>query len=328
MNLRCSILGAVLLAACGGASETEDERDERAEDRLAAKNTKSAESGGDAADAEPAAPATVTTIIITTAAPPPSAVPVAAAPVIVAPSVAAPASPADDPPLVGTPVDPDTWLAAESEQSPLAEVAADGGVAGELRVDDLTVLVIFDNSGSMSTYWDGGTRWEIANRSLVVAIEPVQTSLKVGAIRFPMVTSCGVPDFRGGAQFGFELGQDFLARWIEGGLAPEGGTPLAQAFIEADEAIARAGEMGLLEDRFNVLVITDGEPNCEGNTELLTELPAKWRELGVATIVLGLPGSTEAATLLDAIAEAGGTHAHQSLGTAEELDRSVTASAR
>jgi hypothetical protein len=209
-----------------------------------------------------------------------------------------------------------------------APTEADGGLAGELRVDDLTVLVIFDNSGSMSSYWDGGTRWQLANRSLVQAIEPVKTSLKVGAIRFPIGRSCGVPDFDGGEQFGFELGESFLERWIASGLAPDGGTPLAQAFIEADEAIANAGEMGLLDDRFNVLVITDGEPNCDGDNALLTELPAKWRELGVATVVLGLPGSTEAATLLDAIAEAGGTHAHQSLGTAEELDESVRAAAR
>jgi Mg-chelatase subunit ChlD len=86
--------------------------------------------------------------------------------------------------------------------------------------------------------------------------------------------------------------------------------------------------MGLLEDRFNVVVITDGEPNCDGNNALLTALPSKWHELGVATVVLGLPGSSQAEALLDSIAEAGGTHAHQSLGTADELDQSVTAAAR
>jgi Mg-chelatase subunit ChlD len=129
-------------------------------------------------------------------------------------------------------------------------------------------------------------------------------------------------------QFDFALGEDFLSSWVLGGLAPEGGTPLAQAFLAADVAIAEAGERRLLDERFRVVLLTDGEPNCDGDATLLTELPAKWHERGVETVVLGLPGSHEAAALLDAIAEAGGTHAHQSLGTVSDLNRSTTAASR
>jgi hypothetical protein len=322
MNLRTCIVAACLVVACGGVSGTSDGNGERTQSRLASDDAKQSDSAEDASSETPApqAPATVTTIVIPAPAPPP----VAPAP------VAAPASNSATQPasaLVPVPVDPNTWLDSDdgAEDIPFA---GDAGLDAGLRVDDLTVLVIFDNSSSMSAYWDGGTRWEVANRSLVRAIEPVQTSLKVGAIRFPIGETCGVPGFDSGEQFGFELGEDFLAHWVQSGLAPAGSTPLSQAFVEADKAIANASEMGLLEDRFNVVVITDGEPNCDGNNALLTALPSKWHELGVATVVLGLPGSSQAEALLDAIAEAGGTHTHQSLGTADELDRSVTAAAR
>lgn len=105
---------------------------------------------------------------------------------------------------------------------------------------------------------------------------------------------------------------------------------MGQAFLAADEAIAQADEQGLLEDRFNVIVLTDGEPNCETDAALLTMLPAYWNEKGVKTHVLGLPGSDQAADLLNAIANAGGTGEFVSLGNvpADQLVHEVTALAR
>lgn len=190
-------------------------------------------------------------------------------------------------------------------------------------VDDLSVLVIFDNSGSMDTFWDGESRWAVANRALYDAIAPVRTSLTVGAIRFPTDEQCGVSSFDDEIQFGFSLADEFLDRWARESALPFGSTPLSQAFLAADAAIANASERELLADRFNVIVVTDGEPNCEGDLALLTELPAKWLERGVLTHVLGLPGSTAAATLLNDIAEAGGTEHFQQLGTADELEQDL-----
>jgi Mg-chelatase subunit ChlD len=79
-----------------------------------------------------------------------------------------------------------------------------------------------------------------------------------------------------------------------------------------------------------VIVLTDGEPNCDTEPELLTMLPAHWNERGVKTHVLGLPGSDTAADLLNAIAEAGGTGEFVSLGDvpADQLVHEVTARAR
>ncbi len=221
-----------------------------------------------------------------------------------------------------------TYVAAEEWVPPegLAGVEQ-SGVELEV-VDDLSVLVIFDNSGSMEAYWDGRTRWEAANQSLYAALAPVWTSLKVAAVRFPMETECGVPDFEAEAQFGWNVAGDFLDEWIANALAPVGGTPLGSAFIAADAAIAEASERGLLEERFNVLLITDGEPNCATEKALLTELPAKWLSMGVETHVLGLPGSEQAAQLLNAIAVAGGTAQPIAIETPEQLDEEVVHLAR
>ena len=68
----------------------------------------------------------------------------------------------------------------------------------------------------------------------------------------------------------------------------------------------------MLERPFKVVLLTDGEPNCDGDMELLTALPAKWNQHGIKTHVVGLPGSGTAKELLEAIAEAGGTDTYLS----------------
>lgn len=194
-------------------------------------------------------------------------------------------------------------------------------------VDDLTLLVIFDNSGSMAECWDGKTRWEHAIDALRAAIEPAQHSLRVGAIRFPGDGQCAVAPFSSSRQFAFGLGHEFLAEWDARVAYPTGGTPLAAAMVEANKAIQDAAAAGLLEERFRVVILTDGEPNCDGSLSLLTALPAAWRTLGVETYVLGLPGSHSAATLLQSIADAGGG-LYEQLTTPGELRESAEHAAR
>ena len=62
--------------------------------------------------------------------------------------------------------------------------------------------------------------------------------------------------------------------------------------------------------------------------QAMVALAASWYELGVETWVMGLPGSAGATALLDAIAKAGGTEKHMSLGTPDELDAGLHAAAR
>lgn len=221
----------------------------------------------------------------------------------------------------------DTMSAEAGISSSSAQLAPPLPSGDTVLVDDLTLLVVFDNSGSMAECWDGKTRWEHAIHALRAAIEPAQHSLKVGAIRFPTDEGCLVDPFGSSSQFAFGLGHEFLADWDAHTRYPVGSTPLATALVEADKAIQAAADTGLLEERFRVLILTDGEPNCDGSLSLLTTLPTAWRTQGVETHVLGLPGSTGAATLLQEIADAGGG-VYEQLTTPGALHESSERAAR
>jgi Mg-chelatase subunit ChlD len=109
--------------------------------------------------------------------------------------------------------------------------------------------------------------------------------------------------------------------------SPNGSTPLERAFDYADLAIERGCGLGLLDDRFRVVLITDGEPTCTDDTAKVVALAGEWNRLGVETWVMGLPGSAGATELLDAIALAGGTEKAQMLGTPTALGSSLSAAA-
>jgi hypothetical protein len=198
----------------------------------------------------------------------------------------------------------------------------DGGDA-DASIDSLTlgvegmehtVLVVFDKSGSMTSLWDGRNKWQVASDTMIEAVTPFQDYLSVGAILFPTDGECGVAGIQSGGQIDFRGGADFLAEWETSmrRYGPDGGTPMSVALVRADQAIARACEMGVLGRPFKVVLLTVGEPNCEGDMELLTTLPAKWNQHGIRTHVVGLPGSETAEELLEAIARAGGTDTYLS----------------
>lgn len=198
----------------------------------------------------------------------------------------------------------------------------DAGVDLELGAGNLTVLVVFDKSGSMSSRWDERSKWQVANEALMKAIEGVLDNLTLGAIFFPDPSGCAVSPLGEGVGIELMRGADFAAHWQETAptRSPDGATPLEAALRAADMAIERGCELGLLADRFRVVLVTDGEPTCSDDVSSMIALVAEWRRLGVETWVMGLPGSTHAAELLDAIAFAGGTERHQSLGDPSQLD--------
>jgi hypothetical protein len=98
-----------------------------------------------------------------------------------------------------------------------------------------------------------------------------------------------------------------VSDWTASAGAPQGNTPLELALAHADDAIMTAAERGLFESRFRVLVFSDGEPTCGDNSESIIDYPRRWREMGIHTYVIGLPGSAPAYDLLGAMANAGGT---------------------
>src|SRR5687767_10704544 len=161
------------------------------------------------------------------------------------------------------------------------------------------------------------------------AIASVLDNLTIGAIFFPIPGDCTVAALDSGLQLDFKPGRTFLSAWQEDATrAPDGSTPLELALGTADVAVSKARELGLLEDRFRVVLVTDGEPTCGDDPAAMVALAGSWYELGVETWVMGLPGSAGATELLDAIAKAGGTEKHQALGTPSELDQGLYEAAR
>jgi len=213
-----------------------------------------------------------------------------------------------------------------------AEAAGGAGTNGiALGQGDLTLLVVFDKSGSMDGLWDERSKWQVANESLMKAIDPVIDNLTLGTIFFPQPAGgCDVVPLSDEQQIGFRTGRDFRSYWQEtqAERAPNGSTPLERSLRMADLAIEEGCHLGLLDDRFRVVLVTDGEPTCGDDPTAIVELVADWNRAGVETWVMGLPGSDPAKTLLDAIALAGSTGESQSLGTPGDLDNGLSAAAR
>jgi hypothetical protein len=190
---------------------------------------------------------------------------------------------------------------------------------------DLTVLLVFDKSSSMLRDWDGKTRWQVANEALRSALDSVLDSLTIGAIRFPLGSYCGVTEFSDVGQVPFQSGRAFVESWrnIEHRL-PSEGTPLVQALRKADTAIAQANADGRLDERFRVIIATDGEPTCNDDMHTAAALVSAWYRLGVETVVFGLPGSEAARSNLDALATAGGTGEVTVTRTYTELEQGLS----
>jgi hypothetical protein len=154
---------------------------------------------------------------------------------------------------------------------------------------------------------------------VLLGLDGILDELTLGGLFFPfeeegVTPGCGVPPITLSPQIDFTTGRGFKESWISSACSaqPEGSTPLEHALEVADQAIASARERGLVKARMRVLLVTDGEPTCEDDLEAIVAFPAKWFEMGIETLVIGLPGSELAHELLDAIAEAGGTEQHSS----------------
>ena len=168
---------------------------------------------------------------------------------------------------------------------------------------DLTVLMIVDRSSSMTGYWNGEPKWSTAQKALSKAIDGVEEQLTIGAMLFPQLGGCDVLPLEDPGQIQFQRGDTFRSRWeLSNVSSPSGSTPLGLAFQLADQAILRAQESGLLDRRFRVVVVTDGEPSCGENPADLIAMADRWRESDVEVQVMGLPGSAAAAQLLQQIA--------------------------
>lgn len=188
-----------------------------------------------------------------------------------------------------------------------------------------TALIVFDKSESMEASWDGRSKWLVASDTMFETVSPFQHYLSVGAIFFPTDDYCGVAPIDSDEQIDFRPGADFLVEWETSMLRyiPAGATPMSLAFEQANQAIVRACETGVLQRPFKVIVLTDGEPNCESELRFLTAFPERWMRHGIETHVVGLPGYDPAQELLESIAQAGGTDTFFSPSKPDEFEETM-----
>jgi hypothetical protein len=187
------------------------------------------------------------------------------------------------------------------------------------EVEPGTVLVVFDDSGSMSAAWGDRPRWLAAAEAIRDAVSSVAEFMTVGAIIFPSDNGCAVDSIDTQGQIRFLRGASFLTAWDRfiATNVVRGSTPLGDAMLVADMALQAREPEG----QVSVVVLTDGAPNC--NTAPLMTLPPIWLAAGIRTHVVGLPGSESAVTLLDQIAAAGGTEHHISPDDPRTLRRQL-----
>lgn len=193
-----------------------------------------------------------------------------------------------------------------------------------LGTGDLTVLVVFDRSVSMSELWEGEPKWKVAGRAFMNGLKGFEETVTIGAMFFPQPAQCDVAPLTDPRQIQFQAGTRFRQHWeaFPQNRFPSGGTPLGPAFEHVDAAIEQAEAHGLLGPgrRFRVVVVTDGKPNCGTDQERVLFLTDEWRALGIEIHVIGLPGSQEAAAFLDQLASRGGTIQHEAPASESEAE--------
>lgn len=208
----------------------------------------------------------------------------------------------------------------------------------ELKTDVMTVekpgnvMVVFDRSGSMEADWNGVPKYQAAGNALLAALTPLKDLLTVGGIFFPSPASpdancpngcvptdlaniacclnagskdtCQVNTIDKADQIMWGPADTFISalpmKWH---LGSAGGTPLMTGVQRAADAISAQK----FSDPLIVIVMTDGEPNCDTNTQTVLDQIKTWKDAGIATYVVGLPGASAAANVLNSLAAAGGT---------------------
>ena len=244
----------------------------------------------------------------------------------------------------------------ECEPGKFCEPKGPDGDCGSERVNtDLkvvqkpgNVLVIFDRSGSMDADWNGTPKYQSAGNAIIAALMPLQDLLTIGGVFFPSVdmnscpcnvadpfhwipgpqacclnsvgNSCVVTTIDRPDQIAFGAAPNYITQLpMQWRLPMANGTPLEGGVTRGAEALAAA----TLEGPVAVIVITDGEPNCDTNVGNVLNQVTTWKNAGIPTHVIGLPGAQEAADVLNMVAMAGGTDKYVDPANVMELEIKV-----
>ena len=230
----------------------------------------------------------------------------------------------------------------------------------ELKTDVETVLrpgnvlVVYDRSTSMTADWNGTPKYIAASDALVAALTPLKEQLTVGGVFFPSVTAgdmncpmgcnvadplhwipgpqacclntvanaCSVTTIDQPDQLDFMPAEDFitgLPMRSQEGLG--NGTPLGEGVARAAEAISSR----MFSDPLVVIVMTDGEPNCNTDPQAVIDQVSTWQAASIPTYVVGLPGAQPAADLLNQVAASGGTDQYIDPANPEDLEERLRA---
>ena len=203
----------------------------------------------------------------------------------------------------------------------------------DLAATPVTLLLLFDRSGSMAEAWSGKTRWEAAGDAVLQGLATLQRGSRAGAFFFPtsdpnaprvcvdpsgvactfvplfvMGGTCGVGKLADPDQIAFGPAAGFLAAFAArpNGVprhAPVPGsfTPLKEALLQARSALTEDPPPG----KAVVVIVSDGDANCEWDAAVAREVVAGWQARGIDTHALALNSATSVA--LGDLASAGGT---------------------
>ncbi|HKU43220.1 MAG TPA: vWA domain-containing protein [Polyangiales bacterium] len=210
------------------------------------------------------------------------------------------------------------------------------------------VLVIYDRSGSMDAAWNGTPKYQSAGNAITAALMPLKDLLTIGGVFFPsqdpnacacnvadpfhwipgpqacclngIGNSCFVSDIAQADQIKFGPADAYIAALpMQYRLAMANGTPLETGVQRGAEALSGTK----LDGPVAVIIITDGEPNCNTNPANVLAQVTKWKDAGIPTHVIGLPGAQAAADVLNMIAQAGGTEKYVDPADVMELEAKI-----
>lgn len=179
-----------------------------------------------------------------------------------------------------------------------------------------TVLIVFDNSGSMVAPISGNsgpTRWQLATAAVRNTVDELPDEVNVGLLIFPS-TSCDVEGFLDVPIAPLTTSRAAIYAALNPNDPPPNSnlTPLTQGIQQAYDLIRDVDDMG----GRGVLVVTDGTQTCgfdresSGRTGLVTLLSSTTNEAaamlseGVRTYVVGLQIQNG---FMSQLAQAGGT---------------------
>jgi hypothetical protein len=210
------------------------------------------------------------------------------------------------------------------------------------------VLVIFDRSGSMDADWNGTPKYQAAGNAIIAALTPLKDLLTIGGVFFPSIdpngcacnvadpthwipgpqacclnsvaNSCFVTDISQPDQIKFGPASAYItALPMQWRIGMANGTPLQIGVQRGAEALMST----TLDGPVAVIVMTDGEPNCNTDVNAVTQQVQAWKDKGIPTHVIGLPGAQGAANTLNMLAMTGGTDKYVDPMNTTELEAKI-----